>query len=91
MVVPGISFKTFFKKWFQFAILQASGNLPKEIDRLHSCVIGVANNDAPSFRKIPQRSSMPGALLSSKFFSVSNTLSESVFANSNLSFKLHFL
>ena len=69
---------------FNFVILQASGNLPEEIDRLHSCVIGVANNEAPSFRKIPERSSMPGALLSSKFLSILNTLSDSIFENSNL-------
>ena len=34
---------------------------------LHSCVIDVANNEAPSFRKIPKRSLMPGAFFSSKF------------------------
>ena len=45
-----------------------SGNLPEEIDRLHSNVIGVANNAALSFRKIPERLSIPGALLLSKFF-----------------------
>ena len=62
-VVLGVRFRTFFKKRPNFAILQASRNLLEEIDRLHSGVIGVANNDAPSFRKIPERSSMPGALL----------------------------
>ena len=81
----------FSKSGFNFGILQASGNLPEEIDRLHSCVIGVANNEAPSFGKIPERSSMPAALLSSDFFSILNTLFHSVFENSNLSFKLHFL
>ena len=59
---------SFLKSGFNFAILQVSGNLPEEIDRLHDCVIGVANNEAPSFRKITERSSMSGALLSSKMF-----------------------
>ena len=50
-----------------FAILLASGNLLKEVDRLHSCAIGVAINEAPSFRKIPERLSISEALLSSRF------------------------
>ena len=41
----------FLKSGFHFGILQASGNL-EEIDTLHSCVIGVAYNEGPSFRKI---------------------------------------
>ena len=45
----------FLKTGFNLAILQASENLLEEIDRLHNCVIGVANNEAPSFRKIPER------------------------------------
>ena len=40
-----------FLSGLNFAILQRSGYLPEEIDRLHSCVIGMANNDALSFRK----------------------------------------
>ena len=87
----GSVLEPFLKSGFNFAIFQESGNLPEEIDRLHSCVIGVANNEAPSFRKIPERSSMPGALPSSKVFSILNTLSDSTFKNSNLSFKLQFL
>ena len=81
----------FLKSGFNFSITQASGNLPEEIGRLHGCIIGVANNEAPSFRKILERSSIPGALLSSKFFSILNTLPESIFENSNLSIKLYFL
>ena len=46
--------------------------------------IGMANSDASSFRKIPERSLMPGALLSSIFFSILNTLFDSVFGNGNL-------
>ena len=87
----GSVLKPFLKSGFNFAIFQASGNLPEEIDRLYSCVIGVAKNEAPSFRKIPERSSMPGALLSSIFFIILNNLSGSIFANSNFSFKFHFL
>ena len=55
MLVHGVLFRTFLKSDFNFAILQASGNLLEEIDRLHSCVIGMANNEALSFRKIPER------------------------------------
>ena len=62
----GSVLESFLKSGLNYTILQTSGNLLEEIDRLHSCVIGVANNDAPSFRKIPERSSKPGALLSSK-------------------------
>ena len=58
----------FLKSGFNFAILQASGNVPEEIDRLHNWVIGVVNNFAPSFRNIPERSSIPEALVSSKFY-----------------------
>ena len=35
-VLLGVRFRTFFKKWPNFAILQASRNLLEEIDRLHS-------------------------------------------------------
>ena len=59
----GSVLEPFLKSGFNFAILHASGNLPEEIDRLHSCVVGMANIEAPFFRKIPERSSIPGALL----------------------------
>ena len=81
----------FLKSDFNFAISKTSRNLLKEIKRLHSCVIGVVNNDAPSLRKIPKRSSMPGTLPLSKVFNILNNFSDSVFANIKLSFKLHFL
>ena len=60
MVVLGICFRTFFKKSLQFSYFAGArksqyGNLLEEIDKLDSCVIGVANNDAPSFRKILER------------------------------------
>ena len=58
----------FLKSDFNFAILQASGNVPKEVDRLHNWVIGLVNKFAPSFRNIPERSSIPEALVSSKYF-----------------------
>ena len=72
----GSVLEPFLKSGFKFAILQVSGNLPEEIDRLHTSVIDVANNDAPSFRKIPEKSLMPGVL---KFFSILNTFSDSFF------------
>ena len=64
----------FVKSGFNFAILQASGNVPKEINRLNNWVIGVVNNFAKSFRNIPKRSSILEALVSSKFLSILNTL-----------------
>ena len=48
--------KPYLKIGFNFTILHGSGNLPEETDRFHSCVIGVANNETPSFRKIPETS-----------------------------------
>ena len=65
----------FLKSGFNFAILQASGNVPEEIDRIHNWVVGMVNNFAPSFRNIPERSSIPEALVSSKVLSILNTLS----------------
>ena len=52
----GTGLEPFLKSGYNFAILQASGNLLNEIDRFYSCVIGMANNNALSFRKIPERS-----------------------------------
>ena len=46
----------------------------KYMYRKSTGIIGMANNEAPSFRKIPERSSMPGAFFSSKYFSILNTL-----------------
>ena len=76
MVVLGIRSSNFLKSGFNFAILQASGNVPEEIDRLHNWVIGVGNNFAPSLKNIPERSSIPEALVSPKFLSILNTLSD---------------
>ena len=64
----------FLKSDFNFAILQASGNLPEQIDRSHNLVIRVVYF-VPSFRNIPERSLIPEALVSSKFLSILNTLS----------------
>ena len=80
----------FLKSDFNFAILQASGNVTEEIDRFHNLVIGVVNNFAPSFRNIPEISSIPEHLASSKFLSILNTLSDSILAKINFSFKLYF-
>ena len=57
----------FLKSGFNFAILQASGNVPEEFDTMHNWVIDVGNNFAPSLRNIPERSSIPEALVSPKF------------------------
>ena len=58
------------------AILQASGNVPEEIDRSHNWVNGMVNKFAPSFRNIPERTLIPEALVSSKFLSILTTLSD---------------
>ena len=58
----------FVKSGFNFAILQASGNVPEEINKLHNWVIGVVHDFAPSFRNIPERSSISEGLVLSKFF-----------------------
>ena len=61
-------------KDFNFAILQESGKLPSLIDRLHSSIMGFDKTREPSFRKRPERSSIPAALqnffASSDFFYV---------------------
>ena len=49
-------------KSFNFAILQESGKLPNLIERLHSSLIGFDKTREPSFRKRPERSSIPAAL-----------------------------
>ena len=52
--------------------MQAPGNVPVEIDKMHNWVIGAVNNFAPSFINIPERSSIPKALVSLKFLSILN-------------------
>ena len=47
----------------------------------------MVNNFAPSFGKIPERSSMPEGLVLSDFLSILKTLPDIVFAKVNLSFK----
>lgn len=54
--------------------MQAPGNVPEEIDKMHNWVIGAVNNFAPSFINIPERSSIPKALVSLKFLSILNAL-----------------
>ena len=61
-------------KGFNFSILQESGKLPNLTDRLHSSLIGFDRSREPSFRKRPERSSIPVALRTFvilKIFSVS--------------------
>ena len=52
----------FLNKGFDFSILQESGKLPKSIDRLHSSLMGFEKTREPSFRKRPDRSSIPADL-----------------------------
>ena len=66
----------FLKSGFNFAILQASGNLPEEFNGLHNWVIDMVNNFVPSFRNIPEKSLIPKTLVSSNFLVILNTLSD---------------
>ena len=47
---------------FNFAILQESGKLPNLIERLQNLLIGFDKTRKPSFRKRPERPSIPAAL-----------------------------
>ena len=80
----------FLKSGFNFDILQALGNVP-DIDRLHNWVIVMVNNLATSVRNIPEKSSIPEALVSSKFLNILNTLSDRILVKIDFSFKLYFL
>ena len=55
-----------FRKLQYCCFAGARKYLPEEISRFHSCFIGVAINEVPSFRNIPERSSISGALLYQK-------------------------
>ena len=68
MVELRLGISTFVKKGFRFAISHASENFLEEIDRLHNWVIRVVNNFVPSVRNIPERFSIPEALVPSKSF-----------------------
>lgn len=68
-------FESFLKSGFSFPILQGSGNVPEEIDRLHNFVIGVINHVAPYFKKMPERSLIYLVFVLSEKISVLNTLS----------------
>ena len=58
----GLVLDPFLNKGFNFAILQESEKLPNLIERLHSSLIGFDKTCEPSFRKRPERSSIPAAL-----------------------------
>ena len=53
---------SFLNKGFKFAILKGSRKLPNLIERLQSSLIGFDKTREPSFRKRPERSSIPAAL-----------------------------
>lgn len=54
----------FLKGDINFVISQSLVNVPKEIYSLHSCVVGVFNNPAPSFKRTLERSSIPRLIFS---------------------------
>ena len=58
----GLVLGPFLNKGLNFAILQESGKLPNLTDRLHSSLKGFNKTQEPSFRKRPERSSIPAAL-----------------------------
>ena len=70
----GLNLDPFLNKAFNFTILQESGKLPNLIEKLHSSLTGFDQTRKPSFRKRPERSSIPAALrmfLLLKIFSMS--------------------
>ena len=82
MLVLGIDFRTFFEKWpqcYYFADIRRSTgrNWQIAVPVLLAWLIIMHR-----LRKIPETSLMPGALFSSKFSSILNTLSDSFFATS---------
>ena len=58
----GLVLGPFLNKGLNFAILQELGKLPNLTDRLHSSLKGFNKTQEPSFRKRPERSSIPAAL-----------------------------
>ena len=58
----GLVLGPFLNKGLNFAILQESGKLPNLTDRLHSSLKGFNKTQELSFRKRPERSSIPAAL-----------------------------
>ena len=62
-----IGMKFFLNSGFSFATLQESGTADSEIERLMRSVMGLDSILAPSLRKMPDRPSMPAALLVSNF------------------------
>ena len=52
----------FLNNGFSLAILHFSGNVDKEIDKLHNCVMGNNKYGAPSFKNLSVSPSLPAAL-----------------------------
>ena len=69
----GSVLEPFLNNGLSFAILQASGNVDLEIERLQIFDISTARIFAPSFRNFPDMFSIPEALFVSRFLSVFKT------------------
>ena len=74
----------FLNSGFTFAILQASGKLPKAMERLHNSLIGFAKIRAPSFKSFPEIWSIHAAFVTLIFFNMLNR--QPSVAESNLKF-----
>ena len=60
--------ETFLKRRLQSYYFWSLRCLLKKIEILHSCVVGVLNNVAPSFKNVLRWSLISGTLVSSKFW-----------------------
>ena len=72
----------FLKNWFEFWNFTTSKNELGLIERLQSWEIGFAKISAPSFRKLPDKLSMPAALDGFKTFKIFNIFSGDILENS---------
>ena len=88
----GSVLEPFLNNGLSFAILQASGNVDLQIERLQICNIGTARIFALSFRNFPDMLSITEALFASRFLSVFKTDSGETLSKDNLfSLKLNEL
>ena len=68
----------FFEKWFNLWILQLLGKELSLIEKLQSWDIDRAKISAPSFKYLPDKLSMPAALVGFKPFKIFNIFSEHI-------------
>ena len=59
--LSGLVLNPFFCNGFNLAILQSLGKSPEEMEILHIVAIGFARICAPSFKNLPEISSIPAA------------------------------